>query len=53
MSHTLGRPMSALPFPGGDHVDLPADGVDRATACSGAVLKRAFDGKSYGDAPGS
>jgi len=41
-----------LPFPAGDRVDLPANGLDARHAALAPILQRAFDGKSYGEAPG-
>ncbi|HZP86851.1 MAG TPA: serine hydrolase, partial [Burkholderiales bacterium] len=44
--------MSAVPFPAGDRVDLPADGIDPQHRALAAILDRAFDGKSYGSSDG-
>jgi len=44
--------VSAVPFPAGDRVDLPVDGLDPRYPRLASVLERAFDGKSYGDAAG-
>ena len=44
--------VSAVPFPAGDRVDLPLDGLDPRYRKLAPVLERAFDGKSYGDAEG-
>ena len=44
--------VSNLPFPAGDHVALPADGVDGRYRALALVLERAFDSKSYGDVDG-
>ena len=44
--------VSALPFPAGDRVDLPVDGLDPRYRKLAPVLERAFDGRSYGDADG-
>lgn len=44
--------VSALPFPAGDLVDLPGNGIAPGHAPLGPVLERAFDGSSYGDRPG-
>ena len=41
-----------LPFPAGDRVELPADGVDARYQALAPVLLRAFDGQSYGEAEG-
>jgi CubicO group peptidase (beta-lactamase class C family) len=41
-----------VPFPAGDRVELPADGVDGRYRALAPVLERAFDGKSYADAEG-
>jgi CubicO group peptidase (beta-lactamase class C family) len=43
---------AALPFPAGDRTDLPAEGVDAHYRELAPVLERAFDGRSYADAPG-
>ncbi len=44
--------VSKLPFPAGDVVDLPADGLDPAHRALAPALDKAFDGTSYGTAPG-
>lgn len=44
--------VTALPFPAGDRVELPAGGVDPAHGALVPVLERAFDGKTYGRAEG-
>jgi CubicO group peptidase (beta-lactamase class C family) len=44
--------VSALSFPAGDRVDLPADGLDARYRKLAPVLERAFDGKTYADAEG-
>ena len=44
--------VSTLPFPAGDVVALPAGGIDAKYRVLGPVLDRAFDGTSYGSAPG-
>lgn len=44
--------VSALPFPAGDVVDLPAGGVDPDYRGVDAIVKRAFDGKTYATEPG-
>jgi CubicO group peptidase (beta-lactamase class C family) len=44
--------VSGLPFPAGDRVELPVDGLDPGYPKLAPVLERAFDGKSYGDAEG-
>jgi CubicO group peptidase (beta-lactamase class C family) len=44
--------VSKLPFPAGDRVELPADGLDPAHRTLAPALDKAFDGKSYGTAPG-
>ncbi len=41
-----------VPFPAGDRVELPADGLDARYRALGSVLERAFDGKAYGDGEG-
>src|SRR5262245_53971116 len=41
-----------LPFPAGDRVKLPSDGVDARYRALSPVLERAFDGRSYGDGEG-
>jgi CubicO group peptidase (beta-lactamase class C family) len=41
-----------LPFPTGDRVELPADGLDNRYRALAPVLERAFDGKSYGESDG-
>lgn len=38
-----------VPFPAGDRVDLPTDGLAPALHALTPVLERAFDGKSYGE----
>jgi CubicO group peptidase (beta-lactamase class C family) len=40
--------VSALPFPAGDRVALPADGIDAGHRALAPVLARAFDGNSHG-----
>ncbi|MFN0039464.1 MAG: serine hydrolase domain-containing protein [Burkholderiales bacterium] len=42
-----------LPFPAGDKVALPADGLDEKYRVLAPVLERAFDGKSYTDEGGT
>jgi CubicO group peptidase (beta-lactamase class C family) len=44
--------VSKLAFPDGDRVELPADGLDPAYRTLAPALDKAFDGKSYGTAPG-
>ena len=44
--------VSALPFPAGDIVGLPADGIDADYPELKAIVKRAFDGKTYSTEPG-
>ena len=41
-----------MPFPGGDRVELPANGLDARHAGLAATLERAFDGATYGESPG-
>ena len=41
-----------VPFPAGDRVKLPSDGVDARYRALSPVLERAFDGRSYGDGEG-
>ena len=41
-----------VPFPAGDRVKLPADGLDTRYRALAPVLERAFDGRSYGDVEG-
>jgi CubicO group peptidase (beta-lactamase class C family) len=41
-----------LPFPAGDRVKLPSDGVDSRYRALAPVLERAFDGKSYAEGEG-
>ena len=41
-----------LPFPAGDRVGLPSDGLDAHHRTLAPVLERAFDGKSYAEAEG-
>jgi CubicO group peptidase (beta-lactamase class C family) len=51
--HLPGAPdLSAVPFPAGDHVDLPAGGIDARYGALGAILERAFDRRSYAEAEG-
>jgi CubicO group peptidase (beta-lactamase class C family) len=40
--------VAGLPFPAGDRVDLPADGIDPAHRAMETALSLAFDGNSYG-----
>jgi CubicO group peptidase (beta-lactamase class C family) len=42
-----------LPFPAGDKVELPADGLDAKYRALAPVLERAFDGKSYTEVGGT
>ncbi|HZP92842.1 MAG TPA: serine hydrolase [Burkholderiales bacterium] len=44
--------VSNIPFPAGDRVELPADGLDPRYRALAPVLQRAFDGRNYGDAQG-
>jgi CubicO group peptidase (beta-lactamase class C family) len=44
--------VAEVPFPAGDRVELPPDGLDGRYRALAPVLERAFDGKSYGDAAG-
>ncbi len=41
-----------IPFPAGDRVKLPADGLDTRYRALGSVLERAFDGRTYADTEG-
>jgi CubicO group peptidase (beta-lactamase class C family) len=41
-----------LPFPAGDRVKLPADGLDARYRALAPALEHAFDGRSYGDVDG-
>src|SRR6267142_6292801 len=41
-----------LPFPAGDRVKLPADGLDTRYRALGPVLDRAFDSRGYADVEG-
>ncbi len=41
-----------VPFPAGDRVKLPADGLDTRYRALAPVLDRAFDGRSYADVEG-
>jgi CubicO group peptidase (beta-lactamase class C family) len=41
-----------LPFPAGDRVDLPANGIDERHRMLAPILDSAFDGKSYGESAG-
>jgi CubicO group peptidase (beta-lactamase class C family) len=41
-----------LPFPAGDRVKLPSDGLDSRYRALAPVLERAFDGKSYAEGEG-
>jgi CubicO group peptidase (beta-lactamase class C family) len=45
--------VAALPFPTGDKVELPPDGVDPRRRALLPVLERAFGGSSYAEAPGA
>jgi len=45
--------VSALAFPAGDKVDLPADGVDPSYPQLQAVLTKAFDGVTHAKVPGT
>ena len=45
--------VSAQPFPAGDRVNLPADGVDPAYPQLDAVLTKAFDGVTHAKVPGT
>ncbi len=40
------------PFPAGDRVKLPADGLDARYRALAPALEHAFDGRSYGDVDG-
>jgi len=44
--------VSNFPFPAGDRVKLPADGVDTRYRALAPVLERAFDGRSFADVEG-
>lgn len=44
--------VAQLPFPAGDRVELPADGVDAHYHGLAPILDRAFDGRSYGEPQG-
>lgn len=44
--------VSKLPFPAGDHVVLPEDGVDTRFRVLDPILKRAFDGSTYANESG-
>jgi CubicO group peptidase (beta-lactamase class C family) len=44
--------VAEAPFPAGDRVELPPDGLDARYRALAPVLERAFDGKSYGDVAG-
>ncbi len=44
--------LSAIPFPEGDKVELPADGIDPRHRALVPLVERAFDGKTYGDVEG-
>lgn len=41
--------VSAVAFPAGDRVDLPADGLDPKYRALASVIDRVFDGKTYGE----
>jgi CubicO group peptidase (beta-lactamase class C family) len=41
--------VSAIAFPAGDRVDLPADGLDPKYRALAPVLDKVFDGKTYGE----
>lgn len=45
--------VSNLPFPRGDRIDLPATGVAAGYDRLAATVVQAFDGESFGDAPGT
>lgn len=47
VSFTPAPDVSALPFPDGDRVNLPSEGVDAEHEELSALLERAFDGASY------
>ena len=44
--------LSAVPFPAGDRVELPAGGIDVRYGALRPILERAFDGRSYGEVEG-
>ena len=44
--------VARVPFPAGDRVELPADGLDGRYRELAPILERAFDGKSYGEGEG-
>ena len=44
--------VSRLAFPAGDAVALPGDGIDSQYRSLHGVIKRAFDGATYGNQPG-
>jgi CubicO group peptidase (beta-lactamase class C family) len=48
VEHAPAPDVAARPFPAGDRVDLPADGLDSGYRALAPVLQRAFDGRSYG-----
>jgi CubicO group peptidase (beta-lactamase class C family) len=44
--------VAKLPFPAGDRVELPANGLDARHGILAPILARAFDGRSYGEVQG-
>jgi CubicO group peptidase (beta-lactamase class C family) len=44
--------VSVLPFPAGDFVNLPSDGIDAGFPDLATLVARAFDGKTYATSPG-
>ena len=52
VQYTSSPDVSKLPFPAGDGVALPPDGLDRRYPALAPVLERAFDGKSHADVEG-
>ncbi|MFN0318241.1 MAG: serine hydrolase domain-containing protein [Burkholderiales bacterium] len=49
VAHEALPDVRAIPFPAGDKVDLPANGIGSEHRELAPILERAFDGKSYGD----
>lgn len=52
VSYAPAPDVSNRPFPAGDRVALPASGLDPHFRSLAPAMERAFDGKTYGSAPG-